>query len=170
MKKRLFILAVAAFCLLGAGIVLSQDDIQKHSSCKYCGMDRGKFSQSRIFIEYQDGSTEGACSLHCAAIELALSIDKTPTLIRVGDYNTKNLIDAEKAIWVVGGNKAGVMTKRAKWAFEKNEDAEKFTRENGGMLASFEQTIQTAYIDMYEDTKMIRDKRKMMKMNTEQKK
>lgn len=37
----------------------------------------------------------------------------------VGDYNTKRLIDAEKAVWVIGGGKQGVMTKRAKWAFEK---------------------------------------------------
>jgi nitrous oxide reductase accessory protein NosL len=37
----------------------------------------------------------------------------------VSDYNTNRLIDAKKAYWVVGGNKSGIMTKRAKWAFEK---------------------------------------------------
>jgi copper chaperone NosL len=71
---------------------------------------------------------------------------------------------------VIGGSKMGVMSKRAKWAFENKEDAEKFTRENGGQLATFEQAIQAAYQDMYEDTKMIRDRRKMTKMNKEPKK
>ncbi len=75
--------------------------------------------------------------LHCAAIDLILKIDKAPKAIRVGDYSTKNLIDAEKAFWIIGGSKMGVMTKRAKWAFEKKGDAEKFMKENGGTLAVF---------------------------------
>lgn len=43
-----------------------------------------------------------------------------------------HLIDAEKAFWVIGGSKPGVMTKRAKWAFEKKEAADKFMLDNGG--------------------------------------
>lgn len=58
----------------------------------------------------------------------------------------------------------GVMTKRAKWAFEKKEDAEKFKAESGGELATFDQAIKAAYEDMYTDTKMIRERRKMRKM------
>ncbi len=69
-----------------------------------------------------------------------------------------------KASWVIGGNKMGVMTKRAKWAFGAKEDAEKFIKENGGDLASFEQAIEAAYEDMYADIKMIRERRKMRKM------
>jgi nitrous oxide reductase accessory protein NosL len=59
----------------------------------------------------------------------------------------------------------GVMTKRAKWAFEKKEDAEKFLKENGGKLASFDEVIKAAYDDIYEDTKMIREKRKAKPMH-----
>jgi hypothetical protein len=127
-------------------------------------MDREKFSHSRVYIEYDDGSTEGICSLHCAAIDLALHIDKTPKTIQVGDYHEKKLIDAEKAYWIIGGNRMGVMTKRAKWGFEKKEEAEKFKRDNGGALASFDDAMKAAYEDMYQDTKMIRERRKMRKM------
>lgn len=153
-------------CLFTAATVLAQEqeDIQKHPSCKYCGMDREKFGHSRMLVEYEDGTSLGTCSLHCMAVELAIHIDKTPKAILVGDFNSKNLIDAEKASWVIGGNKMGVMTKRAKWAFGKKEDAEKFKAENGGDLASFEQAIRAAYEDMYQDTKMIRERRKMRKM------
>ena len=74
------------------------------------------------------------------------------------------LVDAEKAYWVLGGNKPGVMTKRAKWAFAKKEDAEKFMAENGGSAITFEQAFKAAYEDMYADTKMIQDRRKMRRM------
>ena len=82
---------------VGAGVAFGQEDVSKHPSCSYCGMDRAKFAHSRIFIEYNDGSTFGACSIHCAAIDMAVHIDKSPKAIGVGDYGTKKLIDAEKA-------------------------------------------------------------------------
>jgi copper chaperone NosL len=148
------VLAVTAFAL---------DDITQSPSCKHCGMDRQKFDFSRMMIEYEDGSSTGVCSLHCAAVELALNIDKAPKVIKVGDFGTKNLIDAEKAFWVVGGTKPGVMSKQGKWAFEKKDAAEAFVKSNGGTLTSFEDAIKIAYTDMYEDTKMIREKRKMKK-------
>ena len=140
-----------------------QADIQKHKSCKYCGMDREKFGYSRMLLEYDDASAIGTCSIHCLAVDLALNIDKTPQNIYVGDYNLKKLTDAENAVWVIGGNKMGVMTRRAKWAFEKKGDAEKFISENGGTVAVFDEVMKAAYEDMYQDTKMIREKRKMMK-------
>ncbi len=153
------------FCLFSFTIVLAQtqEDSQKHPSCKYCGMDRGKFGHSRVFIEYDDASVVGTCSIHCAAVELALNIDKTPNTVQVGDYNSKALIDAEKAFWVIGGSKPGVMTKRPKWAFGKKEEAEAFIKENGGEAATFDVAMKGTYEDMYADTKMIREKRKMMK-------
>ena len=163
MKRWLmFSVMVVALCLaVGAW---AQEDIKKHPSCKYCGMDREKFAYSRVFIEYDDGSTEGLCSIHCAVVDLALHIDKTPKVIWVGDLNTKKLIDVDKAVWVVGGNKPGVMTQRAKWAFEKKADAEKFIKANGGSLKTFDEVIHASYEDMDADTKMIRQRRKMMKM------
>jgi copper chaperone NosL len=149
---------------ISTGAAFGQEDVTKHPSCSYCGMDRAKFAHSRIFIEYNDGSTFGACSIHCAAIDMAVHIDKSPKAIGVGDYGTKKLIDAEKAFWVIGGNKMGVMTKRAKWAFEKNEEAEAFVKENGGRVSNFNEAMRAAYEDMYEDTLMIRERRRMKKM------
>jgi copper chaperone NosL len=165
MNRKKVVAALAAAVVFGvlAMTVVAMDDIKQSPSCKYCGMDRQKFDFTRMLIEYDDGTSTGVCSLHCAAVELALSIDKIPAAIRVGDFGTKNLIDAEKAFWVVGGSKAGVMTKRGKWAFEKKDDAEAFIKANGGALTSFDDVIKAAYNDMYEDTKMIREKRKMKK-------
>lgn len=162
--NRLFQLAFAIACL---GAVPARgdpsEDVQKCPSCHYCGMDRDKFGHSRMEILHEDGKAVGTCSLHCAALELALSIDGPPKAIRVADLITRQLIDAETATWVVGGSKPGVMTKRAKWAFAERASAEAFVKDNGGKVATFEEAIQAAFEDMYQDVKMIREKRKAMK-------
>lgn len=155
------IMAAVAF---SAAALAAPDDVAKAQSCRYCGMDREKFAHSRMMVEYDDGSAVGTCSIHCLATELANSIDKAPAKILVGDYNTKELIDAEAAVWVLGGDKAGVMTSRPKWAFAKKADAEAFIAANKGQTAGFEEAIKAAYEDMYNDTKAIRERRKAKKM------
>jgi nitrous oxide reductase accessory protein NosL len=152
------LVAVTAFALVG--LAEEMEDVKKYPSCPYCGMDRAKFAHSRVLVEYEDGSSFAACSLHCAAVNIAVNIDKAPKAIMVGDYNTKKLIDAEKAAWVIGGNKMGVMTKRAKWAFENKADANSFIKQNGGETSSLDNALKASFEDMYQDTKMIRERRK----------
>ena len=142
---------------------LADEDQVKHPACPYCGMDRTKFAHSRALITYKDGSAVGTCSLHCAAIDLSLKIDKTPVSIMVADYHTKKLTDAETAHWVIGGDKMGVMTKRAKWAFADQAGADAFMAAHGGSAAEFETAVRGAFEDMYADLKMIREKRKKMR-------
>ena len=166
-SKVLFGFIIAVFLFTGMPVWAQKaEDIQKHPNCKYCGMDREMFNYSRMLTTYGDGSDFGACSLHCAAVELALNIDKMPKTVMVADYSSKALIDAEQATWVMGGSKSGVMTRTPKWAFEKKADADAFIKENGGNLASFDSVLKASYSDMYEDTKMIREKRRMMKQKT----
>lgn len=150
------------------GWAQQQQDIQRFPSCKYCGMNRDMFAHSRMLVTYDDGSETALCSLHCLAVDLALNIDKTPMQIMVGDVGTKTLLDAEKAYWAIGGDKPGVMSKRAKWAFERVADRDAFVKEHGAQPATFDQAMKAAYEDMYADTKMIRDKRKMKKMQTQE--
>lgn len=145
------------------------NDVKTYAECKYCGMNREKFAFSRILIEYDDGTVMGLCSIHCAAVDLANNLDRAPKSIKVGDYNSRELVDAEKAFWVMGGAKQGVMTRQPKWAFAKEEAALKFIKENGGTLVTFDQAMKAAYDDMYLDTKMLREKRKMMRMKMEKK-
>lgn len=166
MKRWMMVFIVS--CLLFPATGWTQEDVKAYPSCKYCGMDRAKFAHSRMLANFADGTSVGTCSIHCFAVDLALNIDKTPSMIQVGDYKSKKLIDAERSYWVVGGSAMGVMTKRAKWAFEMKEDAEKFLADKGGKLVNFDEAMKASYEDMYDDTKMIRDRRKM-KMKKEQK-
>lgn len=144
----------------------AQEDIQKHPFCKYCGMNRQQYAHSRMLIEYDEKETTGTCSIHCAASEMSVNRDKTLVSMRVADYPTQKLVVAEKAFWVIGGNKTGVMTKRAKWAFKEKDQAERFIKENGGRHATFHDAMKATFEDMYEDIKMIHEKRraKQMKM------
>ena len=162
-------LLTVCFCLTSF-MVFAQTaaDVQKHPDCKYCGMDRQKFGHSRMLVTYEDGSEFGSCSIHCAALNMAVSLDKTPKMIQVGDYNTKNLIDAQKATWVIGGSKPGVMTKKAKWAFEKPADAEAFIKESGGSIGTYEDAMKVTFEDMYTDVKMIQERRAKKKAMQQQ--
>src|SRR4030042_888649 len=160
-RSGLFVLAMT-LCLLTSTVAFaqSQEDSKKNPSCKNCGMNRQQFAHSRMYVEYDDGTVMGTCSIHCLAVDLALNIDKTPKTIEVGDYNTKSLIDAEKAVWVIGGSRPGVMTKRAKWAFAEKAAAEAFIKENQGRAATFDEAMKATYEDMNDDTKMIRERNK----------
>jgi len=159
---------IVSFLVPGIGNGQTKEDIHLKKECKYCGMDREKFDFSRMLIDYDDGTSFAVCSIHCAAVDLANNIDKTPKAIKVGDFSTKDLIDAESATWVIGGSKPGVMSKRGKWAFAKKEDAENFIKSNGGTLADFEAAMKAAYEDMYSDTKMIREKRSANRMKMQE--
>jgi copper chaperone NosL len=153
------LIAVVAMVILSGNIVFADEN-----SCTYCGMKKAMFGHSWMNIERMDGSVVGVCSVHCAAVDMALNVDKPANKITVGDYNSKKQIDAEKAYWVLGGDQMGVMTSRAKWAFGSKETADDFISKHGGRPAIFEEIMKASFEDMYEDTLMIQKKRKMMQM------
>jgi len=129
----------------GAGSVYA--DVKMHQSCPHCGMDRDKFAHSRMLITYSDGSSAGMCSIHCAVTELKASKGKQVKTVEVADLNSKKLVDAEKASWVVGGSRKGVMTRTPKWAFAKKEDAAAFIKKEGGKPATYNEALSLAEKD-----------------------
>lgn len=155
--------ALAAAALAPLALAQSHDDVRAAPSCTRCGMDREKFAHSRMLVEYEDGTSVGLCSVHCGAVELAVALDRTPRAIRVADHGTRKLVDAEKAVWVLGGSVPGVMTRRAKWAFEQRAAADAFVQANGGTVVAFDEAMRAASEDLYQDTRMIREKRKAMR-------
>jgi copper chaperone NosL len=171
MKKLISCCVLTAISLfLGSALWALDNDVKDIPACKYCGMNRETFAHSRMLIEYDDGTIVGTCSLHCVSVDLALNLDKAPKTIRVGDYGQKGLINAETATWIIGGKRPGVMTRNAKWAFADKADAEKFRQENDGRIAGFDEALEAAYKDLGDDTRMIRERRKMRKMQMMEKK
>jgi copper chaperone NosL len=147
MRRACSVMLIAFFVLGMTGLVIGEDDIKQFPSCKNCGMSRDKFAYSRIVIQYPD-SKVGLCSIHCAAVYLRGVVERSPTGIFVGDYKSRDLIDALNACWVIGGSKKGVMTQRAKWAFKANEDAQAFIKEFGATLATYDGAMRAAYEDI----------------------
>lgn len=121
-----------------------QADVLKHAACKQCGMNREMFSSSRMLITYGDGSTVGTCSIACLVTELKANKGKKIKSVQVADYNSRNLIDADKAIWVIGGDLPGVMAPVATWAFEKKSAAVVFIKAHDGKPATYKEVLAQA--------------------------
>ena len=128
-------------------------DIESHRSCEFCGMDRKAYGFSRMLIRYDDGSETGVCSLHCAVIEFDAHKDRPVKALLVADRGDRMLIPAESAVWVMGGNKRGVMTQRPKWAFRSKATAETFIIEYGGMIVSWPEALAAAREDLSRERK-----------------
>ena len=143
--KRLW-LTVGMFFVLTAVCLAAGSSVEAPADCKYCGMNRTQFAQSRMVVTYSDGST-GTCSINCVVIDMKANKGKEVKSLHVGDFDSKKLIDARTATWVVGGTKKGVMTPVAKWAFASKDSAEKFVASYGGAVFSWEAALAAAEKD-----------------------
>jgi copper chaperone NosL len=131
--------AATTICLAAGKSVEAPD------ACKQCGMNRTVFAQSRMIVTYADGSTSGICSVNCAVVDMMKTgKGKEVKSLQVGDYDSKKLIDAKTATWVIGGRKNGVMTAVPKWAFAEKRGAEKFIKVNGGKLAALDEVLKAS--------------------------
>jgi predicted Rossmann-fold nucleotide-binding protein len=152
-------LSALALLVGGTKAEAAEKDVGKIPSCQYCGMDRGKFGSTRMLVEYANGTTIGTCSIHCAAVDLAQSFGKVIKSLKVADYRSGRLIEAENAFWVVGAGLPGVMAAKSRLAFADKNEAEAFRKDKGGESADFNAAITSTYCDMWSDTQAIRSRR-----------
>jgi len=140
--KRIWITML--LCLALCSICLAEGKVEAPEDCTHCGMNRTSFASSRMMVTYVDGSRCGTCSLNCVVTDLRASKGKKARSFQVADHDTLKLIDAKKAIWVIGGKERGVMTDVAKWAFASKTAAGEFIKKNGGRLATFDEALALA--------------------------
>jgi len=149
-----------------------ENDIEKFTKCPYCGMDRKQYHHSRMLIQYSDDLPDGVCSLHCASISLAVNIDREPKAIWVADNASsseiKTLVEVDKALFLIGSQIKGVMTKRSKVAFSNEVAAKASMAANGGELGNFDKALLAAYTDMAQDASMVRKNREERRMRAMQ--
>jgi nitrous oxide reductase accessory protein NosL len=122
--------------------------------CPLCSMNLKMYHQTSNRLTFSDGSRFQTCSIFCAAQlyeKRAGEIDRW----EVVDYETKTFIDAKKAHWLIGSDIAGVMTAVSKIAFSSAESAEKYKKNHGGAIGTFEDTLNRTLSDMGADKKMI---------------
>lgn len=139
------------------------NELKKYPKCPYCGMDRAQFHHARHLVHYADDLVDGTCSIHCLAISLAINLDREPKAIYAPDNASaeavKPLINVDQAIYLIGGDLPGVMTKRGKTAYGGKEAAEAAKLKHGGELGDFAAALGASYADLANDTLMIRKKR-----------
>ncbi|MBF0290100.1 MAG: nitrous oxide reductase accessory protein NosL [SAR324 cluster bacterium] len=151
-----------------------KNELEKYPKCPYCGMGRKKWHHSRHLIHYSDNLVDPTCSIHCAALSLSLNLDRSPKAIYAADFGSsskvKPLIDAEKATYLIGSDLKGTMTHNSKMAFLSKEAAQAAEEEHGGEIADFDKTLTTVYLNMAQDTIMIRKRRARKKAMMKQSK
>lgn len=111
--------------------------------CDNCGMDRNKWARTRH--EFQDSKgTFHTCSINCVAA-LSIKTKTHPMGVKVAEYlKPENMLDAEKAFYVVGSTAPGTMSPISKAAFSAKEEAEKFSVKYGGTVMNFEGALNAA--------------------------
>jgi copper chaperone NosL len=152
-KIPVIVIIVAALLFFVVSVVPAEDDIESHRSCIHCGMDRKAYGFSRMLVQYEDGASVGVCSLRCAVVELDSNPRRAVKAILAADRTERILIDAEKAAWVMGGVKRGVMTSRPKWAFSSKAAAEAFIENYGGTIVMWSEALAAAREDQARETR-----------------
>ena len=149
MKLKLGVTCLVIIALLGitVAIVVAGGDLDDHRSCSHCGMDRKAYGYSRMMVIYENGTQVGVCSLHCAVTEMEEHKENSVQLLLAADRSSRALVDAIKAIWVVGGKKRGVMTQNPKWAFATLAAAQSFVNDNGGTITGWDAVLLAARAD-----------------------
>jgi nitrous oxide reductase accessory protein NosL len=139
------------------------NELAKYPKCPYCGMDRKQYHHSRHLVHYQDELVDPTCSIHCAALCLAINLDRGPQAIYAADFGAKAepkpLVNVDEATYLIGSKLPGVMTKQSKVAFADKAAAEAVKAEQGGDLGDFDAALAAAWQSMAADTAMIRKKR-----------
>lgn len=147
-------------------------ELEKYPRCRYCGMERAKFSHTRHLLVYEDDSVEGTCSLHCSAISLSLNMDRGPKAIYAGDAGAaeaiKPLVLVDKMHYVVDPSKPGTMTKVSNSAYASRAAADavagtEAASKAGAKVVDFNAALTSAYLVMAEDTVMLRKRRGEMR-------
>jgi len=147
-KRAIVLLLPLLIFLLAGHAGQAADDIDEHRSCVHCGMDRKAYGFSRMMVYYTNGTATGVCSLRCTVVELDANTNRTVKAIFAADRTERTLIDAEKAVWVMGGAKRGVMTDRPKWAFATRASAEAFIERYDGAIITWNEALAAAREDL----------------------
>jgi len=155
--KNIYLIAVV-FIILWINFLLSPSSNVKAKEeprwCPLCGMSLKMYHQTNNRLTLLDGTKVQTCSIFCAA----QVYEKRPTEIErweVVDYEMKGWIDARNAHWLVGSDIPGVMTAISKIAFSKLDGAQKYQKDHGGNLRTFDDALNRTLSDMGSDRKMI---------------
>jgi len=139
-----FLLVVFQFAIMSAGV--SAEETHKRESCRVCGMYIDQYQKSAAELILKDGTIEHTCGVACMLREVedagGISAFKS---VKVHDWVTGKLVDAEMATYVIGSKVIPDMTPNY-IAFAKLDEAKAFMAKEGGEIMDF----KFAYHDVSE--------------------
>jgi nitrous oxide reductase accessory protein NosL len=112
----------------------------EHKRCDNCGMDLNKWARTRHEFRTATGSFH-TCSLTCCVI-LSWKRKEEGRSFRVAEYlRPEKMVDADKAVYVMGSSAPGTMTALSKIAFGDKKEAVAFARRYGGGIVKLKDAL-----------------------------
>ena len=125
--------------------------------CSVCGMNLKMFYKT----SYIAGDKQ-YCSVRCLVADDMKNHNIDFDKVKVIDAKTQKPILAKDAIFVVGSDVKGTMSRVSKLAFSNEADAKEFIKAHGGRLATFDEVLKMAKETLKKDSKMVMMKKQKM--------
>lgn len=113
---------------------------EKIGTCDACGMDVFDRMLTKVEITVDD-NTFYACAMGCA---FGMTEGKVVSSMKVVDFPTVTLVDANNASYVTGSIVVPVRAMMPVFAFKSNNEAETFVEKYGGNVHTFEELKELA--------------------------
>ena len=111
--------------------------------CDHCGMGRNNWARTRHEFQNSKGRFY-VCSIYCTAA-LSIKMKEEPENVKVAEYfQPEGMLDADKAVYVIGSAASGTMTRTSKIAFASGEEAKKYIFKYGGTVSGFKAALSEA--------------------------
>jgi copper chaperone NosL len=113
--------------------------VQVVERCGQCGMDLSKFQRTQYAIHWADGTATKTCGVQCGLTQQILHRGKFKSSMAT-DYFTGDPFDARTGCFVFESRTIADMAPGF-IAFKHRVDAEKFQKESGGRVLSFDEAL-----------------------------
>ncbi len=153
--RRMYVVWILVGVVGLASLVMVNAGDQKW--CPLCSMNLKMFWKTNHWLTFADGKEVGYCSIHCASI-VHKKKGREIKGWKAVDYDSKKLIDARKAFFLIGSDLPGTMTATSKLAFASREVAERYQKKHGGSVGTFEDALKRAVADLGPDKSMLTKK------------
>jgi nitrous oxide reductase accessory protein NosL len=120
----------------------SAEETKKRESCRVCGMWVDEYKHTAAELVFKDGHKEYTCGVACMLreVEDAGGLNSFES-VKVHDWVTGELVDAETATYVMGSRVIPDMVPNY-IAFARHEEAEAFAAKEGGDVIGFNIAFQ----------------------------
>jgi nitrous oxide reductase accessory protein NosL len=137
-----FVFVLFQLLLLSIPAAAKDPHVQDRPSCRVCGMWIDEYKRTAAELVYKDGHKESTCGVACMLreVEEAGGLGEFES-VKVHDWVTGELVDAETATYVMGSRVIPDMVPNY-IAFAKREEAEAFAAKEGGDIIDFNIAFQ----------------------------